>query len=129
AKRSTSPLVITIKEWPRPEGPEYLFRPFQGWRAFLCCYQGRRASRLPLAFILRAFGAAIDLFLLHYQPEIAWIEPVELRVWTLDGFQVRFISGHLLFWSNHKEVSTRDVFAFHAVAREDALVNLIFPFV
>ena len=33
--------------------------PFQGWTRFDCFYQGRRASRLPLAFIFRAFGASI----------------------------------------------------------------------
>ncbi len=33
--------------------------PCQGWVEFRFVYQGRRASRLPLAFIFRAFGAAL----------------------------------------------------------------------
>src|SRR4029078_5045581 len=31
--------------------------PFQGWVRFLISYEGRRASRLPLAIIFRAFVA------------------------------------------------------------------------
>jgi len=31
--------------------------PFQGWALISIRYQGRRASRLPLAIVLRAFGA------------------------------------------------------------------------
>ena len=34
-------------------------RPFQGWMRLFVFYQGRRAARLPLAFVLRAFGASI----------------------------------------------------------------------
>jgi hypothetical protein len=43
----------------RPEGPKYAggITPLSGLGAFLFVYQGRRASRLPLAFIFRAFGA------------------------------------------------------------------------
>ncbi len=36
-----------------------IFRPFRPDRTY-CVNQGRRASRLPLAFILRAFGATSD---------------------------------------------------------------------
>src|SRR6185503_2165654 len=43
----------------RPERPKYTdqFRPFRAGMFFLSFYQGRRASRLPLAFISRAVGA------------------------------------------------------------------------
>ncbi|HSE18843.1 MAG TPA: hypothetical protein VLB46_17425 [Pyrinomonadaceae bacterium] len=36
--------------------------PFQGWNVLIVCYQGRRASRLPLAVIFRAVGAPFRLF-------------------------------------------------------------------
>jgi hypothetical protein len=39
-----------------------VLRPFQGWVEFRFAYQGRRALRLPLAFISRAFGAALHHF-------------------------------------------------------------------
>jgi hypothetical protein len=43
-------------------GQKILFRPVQGSRAFFIDWnQGRRASRLPLAFIDRAFGAPAGL--------------------------------------------------------------------
>ncbi len=37
--------------------------PLQGWAPFIFWYQGRRASRLPLAVICRAFGAAEKQYL------------------------------------------------------------------
>ena len=67
--------------------------------------------------------------LLPRQPEIAWIEPVELHVRTLNSFQVRLVCGHLLLWSNHEKVPARDVFALHAVAWKDTLMNFIFPLI
>ena len=44
----------------RPEGPKYFaaYYALSGLGLVLFLYQGRRASRLPLAFIFRAFGAA-----------------------------------------------------------------------
>ena len=48
----------------RPEGPKYTrgIAPFSGLGGVGFMYQGRRASRLPLAFIFRAFGAAFPGF-------------------------------------------------------------------
>jgi len=44
----------------RPERPKYntQFRPFRARTVSWIAYQGRRASRLPLAIIFRAVGAA-----------------------------------------------------------------------
>lgn len=77
----------------------------------------------------KIWNAAMSGALLPRQPEIAWIKPVELRVRTLNSFQVRLVCGHLLLWSNHEKVPARDVFALHAVAWKDTLMNFIFPFV
>jgi len=62
AKRSTSPLVNQDHTRSRPERPKYTpaITPFQGCIRFIVSYQGRRASRLPLAFISRAVGAFIS---------------------------------------------------------------------
>src|ERR687888_615614 len=37
-----------------------VLRPFRAGALFNFCHQGRRASRLPLAVIFRAFGAVIQ---------------------------------------------------------------------
>src|SRR6185369_8882316 len=45
----------------RPEGPQYRrqLRPFRAQIFEFVLYQGRRASRLPLAIIFRAVGALV----------------------------------------------------------------------
>jgi len=56
--RSASPLVKGFPRRAQGLKGRNSITPFQGWRAvFLIRYQGRRASRLPLAIIFRAFGA------------------------------------------------------------------------
>ena len=59
SEASTSPLVNHLKTEPRPEGPIItdVLRPFRAASSLLVLIQGRRASRLPLAIISRAFGA------------------------------------------------------------------------
>ncbi|HSE18694.1 MAG TPA: hypothetical protein VLB46_16680, partial [Pyrinomonadaceae bacterium] len=43
--------------------------PLQGWNVLIVCYQGRRASRLPLAIIFRAVGASgqCEAHRLHFE--------------------------------------------------------------
>src|SRR6185503_12207823 len=62
-REARRPWLSPSNKGPRPERPKYArsISPFQGWGLFLICYQGRRASRLPLAFILRAVGAVTVL--------------------------------------------------------------------
>jgi len=57
--RSASPLVYAVRAI-RPEGPKYMqyYAP-SGLGEFDSCTRGDAPSRLPLAFILRAFGAAL----------------------------------------------------------------------
>src|SRR4026208_2229555 len=43
--------------------------PFQGWNVLIVRYQGRRASRLPLALIFRAVGAPFGLLRQSYLPQ------------------------------------------------------------
>ena len=45
----------------RPERPKYLLRPFRAVGLLFTMIQARRASRLRLAFISRAFGALCRL--------------------------------------------------------------------
>src|SRR6185369_630989 len=45
-----------------------IITPFQGWNIDCSFYQGRRASRLPLAIIFRAVGALIRVFALCAKP-------------------------------------------------------------
>ena len=57
--RSASPLVTKTPRALRPEGPKYFALLGLG-ALFNLEIQGRRASRLPLAVIFRAFGAVIQ---------------------------------------------------------------------
>jgi len=59
AKRSASPLVRINKDYPALKGrnTSQCISAFQASILFGCGNQGRRASRLPLAFISRAVGA------------------------------------------------------------------------
>src|SRR5678815_2587865 len=92
AKRSTSPLVNQDHTRSRPERPKYTpaITPFQGCIRFIVSYQGRRASRLPLAFISRAVGAFISRrwrFHRAVGPFIScrWLCNLEEAVVALDG--------------------------------------------
>jgi hypothetical protein len=61
--RSASPLVLaTIRDGGLKGRNIKRITPFQGSCRFLFWYQGRRASRLPLAIIFRAVGALIHVF-------------------------------------------------------------------
>ena len=60
--RSASPWVATSTRNQGLKGRNTQgITPFQGWNVLIVCYQGRRASRLPLALIFRAVGATFPL--------------------------------------------------------------------
>src|SRR5215213_1674910 len=62
AKRSASPLVSTPTKGLGLKGRNtHRITPFSGLDLNFDSYQGRRASRLPLAFISRAVGAVLRL--------------------------------------------------------------------
>ena len=64
AKRSASPLVTDNQNVPALKGRDSrcLFRPFRPRYRLVCVNPGRRASRLPWAFIYRAVGAHVRTF-------------------------------------------------------------------
>ena len=62
--RSASPLVTDNQNVPALKGRDSrcLFRPFRPRYRLVCVNPGRRASRLPWAFIYRAVGAHVRTF-------------------------------------------------------------------
>src|SRR6185369_4316561 len=63
AKRSASPLVTDNQNVPALKGRNScVFRPFRPRSRVLVVNPGRRASRLPWAFIYRAVGALLPTF-------------------------------------------------------------------
>jgi hypothetical protein len=59
AQRSASPLGYRIKALQALKGRNTDISAFQALSPRLYCNQGRRALRLPLAFIFRAVGAGL----------------------------------------------------------------------
>jgi hypothetical protein len=76
-------------------------RPFRAGALFNFCHQGRRASRLPLAFIFRAFGAVIFVQSRFLVSGTVWAKVVhyELRI-NLDLNEKNHSSFHRLLFGN-----------------------------
>ena len=75
----------------RPERPKYIcsITRFQRWTTFIVCYQGRRASRLLLAFVFRAFGAdylARCSKVGSLVPQAKLIKCISLKVVAIESF-------------------------------------------